>query len=155
VPTEREDPLPAALADLLGPLLGRAHDAHRSLSVRRLADLGLDPKAFGALSVLASEGPSSQQRLAARQGIDRTTMVAVIDQLEQAALVARRRDPADRRAYALHATPAGERLLGQAREAVRGAEDEFLAPLAPAERGRLKAALRKVVRAAATPRPAP
>jgi DNA-binding MarR family transcriptional regulator len=155
MPADREDPLPAALADMLGPLLGRAHAAHRLLSERHLADLGLDPKAFGALSVLAAEGPLSQQRLAERQGIDRTTMVAVIDQLEHAGFVARRRDPADRRAYALHATHAGERVLGRARDAVRGAEDEFLAPLAPAEREQLKAALRTLLRAPSTPRPAP
>jgi DNA-binding MarR family transcriptional regulator len=141
------DSLPAALTDLLGPLLGRAHTAHRALAERRLAELGLSPKAFGALSVLASEGATSQQRLAERQGIDRTTMVAVIDELEHAGFVERRRSHADRRAYALHATPKGERVLARARDANAAAEDEFLAPLAPAERERLKETLRTLVRA--------
>ena len=91
-------PLHSSLADRLGPLLGRAHEAHRVLAQRALASFGLSPKGFGALAVLAAEGPLSQQRLAARQGIDRTTMVAVVDELERVGAVERRRDPDDRRA---------------------------------------------------------
>jgi DNA-binding MarR family transcriptional regulator len=83
-------------------------------------------------------------------------MVAVIDELERAGYVERRRDAADRRAYALHATAAGEGVLAQASEANRAAEEEFLAPLAPVERERLKEALRTLVRATpATAREAP
>lgn len=139
------------LAELLGPLLGRAHTAHRALTLAHLHPLRLSPKGFGALSLLAAEGPTSQQRLAERQGIDRTTMVAVIDELERAGYVERRRSDTDRRAYALHATPAGERVLAEARGAAQAAEDEFLTPLAPEERERLKEALRTLLR----PRPAP
>ena len=69
--------MPDALAERLGPLLGRAHDAHRRLSLEALAPLGLGVKSVGALTVLQAEGPLSQRRLAERQGIDRTTMVAV------------------------------------------------------------------------------
>ncbi len=87
----------------------------------------------------------SQQRLGARQGVDRTTMVAVVDQLERNRLVARRRNPDDRRAYSLHATPAGRRALEQANQAVEGAEDEFLAGLYAADRRRLKNLLRTLI----------
>jgi DNA-binding MarR family transcriptional regulator len=139
------DDLPLALADRLGPLLGRAHEAHRALSQQALAPLGLSPKGFGALAVLAGEGPLSQQRLAERQGVDRTTMVAVVDELERAGAVERRRHPRDRRAYALHLTPAGRRLLSRARTAVARAESTFLEPLPPTERERLKAALRTLL----------
>jgi DNA-binding MarR family transcriptional regulator len=135
-------PLPSSLADRLGPLLGRTHDAHRALTQRALASLGLSPKGFGALAVLAAEGPLSQQQLAARQGIDRTTMVAVVDELERLGAVERRRDPDDRRAYALHLTRAGRRLLVPAEAAVVDVEQSFLAPLPAAEQERLKQALR-------------
>ena len=139
------EPMPDALAERLGPLLGRAHDAHRRLSLEALAPLGLGVKSVGALTVLQAEGPLSQRRLAERQGIDRTTMVAVVDELERLGAVERRKDPADRRANALHITSRGRRLLTRARTAVAGAEEAFLAPLPPAEQQRLRAALRTLV----------
>ena len=139
------EPMPDALAERLGPLLGRAHDEHRRLSLEALAPLGLGVKSVGALTVLQAEGPLSQRRLAERQGIDRTTMVAVVDELERLGAVERRKDPADRRANALYITPRGRRLLTRARTAVAGAEEAFLAPLPPAEQQRLRAALRTLV----------
>jgi DNA-binding MarR family transcriptional regulator len=137
--------LPAALSDRLGFLLGRAHLAHRCVAERALASLDLGVKEFGALSVLVEEGPLSQQRLGERQGVDRTTMVAVVDQLERGGLVERRRNPDDRRAYSLHATTKGRRVLRQASEATRRAEDEFLAPIPAGERRRLKQILQRLI----------
>jgi DNA-binding MarR family transcriptional regulator len=147
----KEAGAPRALTEHLGPLLGRAHEAHRVLSVEALAPLGLSPKGFGALTVLAAEGPLPQGRLAQRQGIDRTTMVAVVDELERAGAVRRARDERDRRAYALEVTPQGRRLLERGRTAVLGAEERFLAPLPVAERRRLKDALRVLVDGAGDP----
>jgi len=141
------DRIPPALADHLGPLLGRAHEAHRRLSLAALAPLELTPKGFGALRVLDAEGPMSQRRLAERQGIDRTTAVAVVDQLERLRAVERRRDPADRRAHALHVTTRGKRLLARGRSAIASAEQAFMAPLAEAEQDRLKQALRALIEA--------
>jgi DNA-binding MarR family transcriptional regulator len=138
-------PLPAALADRLGFLLGRAHLAHRSVAQRALASLDLGVKEFGALCVLVEEGPLSQQRLGERQGVDRTTMVALVDVLERSGLVERDRDPADRRAYALAATARGRLVLRQATAAEKQAEDEFLAPLDAAERQQLKQLLRQLI----------
>lgn len=139
------EPLPAVLADQLGFLLGRAHLAHRAIAERALASVGLGGKAFGALAVLVDEGPLSQQRLGERQGVDRTTMVAVVDELERRGLVERRRNPDDRRAYSLHATPPARGVLKQATEAAKRAEDEFLAPIPAAERRRLKRLLQRLI----------
>ena len=129
------------LAQRLGPLLGLAHEAHRALARDALLPLGLSPKGFGALLVLDSEGPLSQQRIAERQGVDRTTMVAVIDELEHAGAVERRRSAGDRRAYAVHVTREGRRLLGRAHAAVLDAENRFLSPLPAVEQQRLKQTL--------------
>jgi DNA-binding MarR family transcriptional regulator len=145
--------LPPALADELGYLLGRAHAVHRARVEEALAPFALGVKAFGALSLLVTEGPLSQRRLGERQGIDRSTMVAVVDELEREGLVERRRDAIDRRAYALHATPEGRRRLPRARKAAARAEDEALASLSQHERARLKRLLAAVV--AATPAAAP
>jgi DNA-binding MarR family transcriptional regulator len=137
-----------AILDHLGPLLGRAHEAHRARAAEALAEFGLTPKGFGALTVLEAEGPLPQGGLARRQGIDRTTMVAVVDELERLGAVRRTRDERDRRAYALEVTPAGRRLLARARAVEAAVEDEFLAPLPAAERRRLKDALRALVEGA-------
>jgi DNA-binding MarR family transcriptional regulator len=87
----------------------------------------------------------SQQQLGARQGVDRTTTVAVVDELERAGFVERRRDPSDRRAYSLQVTAKGRRVMERAAEAARRAEEEFLAPLAAADRERLKQLLRTLL----------
>lgn len=137
--------LPAVLSDQLGFLLGRAHLAHRRIAERGLASVGLSGKQFGALCVLVDEGPLSQQRLGERQGIDRTTMVAVVDELERRGLVERRRNPDDRRAYSLHATAPARGVLTQARAAAKRAEDEFLAPIPTDERRRLKQLLQRLI----------
>jgi DNA-binding MarR family transcriptional regulator len=134
-----------SIADYLGPLLGRAHQAHREITLRTLAPLRLSPKGFGALALLVQEGPLSQQRLGEKQGVDRTTMVAVVDELDRAGYVERRRDPSDRRAYSLQATAKGRRVLQSAAEAAQRAEDEFLAPLPPTDRRRLKRLLRTLL----------
>jgi DNA-binding MarR family transcriptional regulator len=134
-----------SIADQLGYLLGRAHLEHRAIAERELVSLGLSGKGFGALILLAQEGPLSQQRLGQRQGVDRTTMVAVVDELERSGYVERRRDPRDRRAYSLQATPKGRRVLQRAAEATERAEDEFLAPLPGADRRRLKRMLRALL----------
>jgi DNA-binding MarR family transcriptional regulator len=143
--------LPDGLSERLGFLLGRAHAEHREGAVAALRSLGLDVKEVGALRILADEGPLSQQRLGERQGIDRTTMVAIADALEERGLVERRRDPRDRRAYALRVTAAGRGMLGRAERAIEGAEEEFLAPLAPRDRDRLKALLRQALERAGAP----
>jgi DNA-binding MarR family transcriptional regulator len=137
--------LNVSITDQLGYLLGRAHLAHRAIAERELAPLGLSGKGFGALILLVQEGPLSQQRLGERQGVDRTTMVAVVDELESSGFVERRRDPRDRRAYSLQATAKGRRVLQRAGEATERAEDQFLASLPAAERRRLKRMLRTLL----------
>jgi DNA-binding MarR family transcriptional regulator len=132
------------LADRLGPLLGRAHDTHRRQVADALAPLGLQPKWFGALVVLAADGPMTQRELGDRQGVDRTTTVAVVDGLEDAGLVARVRNDRDRRAYALAITAAGRRRMRRAEAVIATAEDAFLADLTARERATLLSLLRRL-----------
>ena len=137
--------LNVSITDQLGYLLGRAHLAHRAIAEHGFAALGLSPKGFGALALLMQEGPLSQQRLGELQGVDRTTMVSVVDELEREGFVERRRDPSDRRAYSLQATASGRRVLQEAGEVAKRAEDEFLARLSDADRRRLKQLLRTLL----------
>ena len=103
-------------------------------------------KELGALKILAAEGPLSQQRLGERMGVDRTTMVAVVDALEREGYAERRRDDEDRRAYAVRPTAAGRRVLRRAAGAIERAEDRFLAGISGDDRLRLKALLRELGR---------
>src|SRR3954471_7516995 len=92
------------MSELLGPLLGRAHDRLRAQVDAVLAAHDLHARQFGALVVLAAEGPMSQRRLGAVQGVDRTTTVAVLDALQARGLIERRRDAGDRRVHTVHLT---------------------------------------------------
>lgn len=144
-PGKGRERLPSLLSGRLGYLLGEAHLAHRRVAETSLAPLGLGVKEFGALSVLTEEGRLSQQRLGERLRVDRTTMVAVVDELERKGLVERERNRDDRRAYALQATAQGRRVLARANEAAEQAEAEFLASISPAEGRRLKKLLRRLI----------
>lgn len=138
--------LPPALADRIGFLLARAHWLfhYRAQEVLDDGD-GLGIKHFGALSVIADEGPLSQQHLGERMTVDRTTMVTVIDDLERTGMVTRQRNPSDRRAYALEATKAGRAWQVRAETELMAAQEELLGPLGDAERDQLRTLLQKLL----------
>ena len=139
--------LPGSLASRAGFLLAKAHMRAHDLASVALKPEGLNVKHFGCLTVIADEGPISQQTLGDRMRVDRTTIVMVVDDLERKGLVVRRRNPADRRAYALEATAEGQAWLRTSLEILLGVEDEFLAPLDERERDQLLGLLRKIVTA--------
>jgi DNA-binding MarR family transcriptional regulator len=114
-----------------------------------LSRLGVNGREFGVLTVLDAEGPASQQRLAGRIGVDRTTMVALIDALEEKRLVKRQKDPSNRRAYFLEVTALGRKRLRDARNAVELAERKALASLSAAESIALNRALQLIVQTGA------
>jgi DNA-binding MarR family transcriptional regulator len=136
---------PPVLAERLGFLLKHVQLALGSTIESALAPLGINGREFAVLAVLDSEGPRSQQRLSERMGVDRTTMVSLVDDLERKGLVERRRDAEDRRAYSIYVTPKGKRARARAREAVEAAEADLLAPLSADDRRRLKDLLLKVI----------
>jgi DNA-binding MarR family transcriptional regulator len=140
-------PLPPALAERIGFLLARAHWLFHAHAEEVLGGeaAGLGIKHFGALSVIADEGPLSQQLLGERMVVDRSTMVTVIDDLEHAGMVTRQRNPSDRRAYALEATAAGRAWQERALTGLLAAQDELLAPLDNSERGQLMKLLQRLL----------
>jgi DNA-binding MarR family transcriptional regulator len=138
---------PVALMERLSFLLKRTFALLEATIEPGLAQLGVTGREFGVLTLLEAEGPTSQQRLADRIGVDRTTMVALIDALEEKQLVNRRRDPSNRRAYVLEVTAAGHKRLRHALKAVQLAEQEALTPLSAAESATLTRALQRLVQA--------
>lgn len=141
---EQRPPFPPALVERVGFLLTMVKGGAESICMARLAPLDLHVKQFGLLTVLATEGPRSQQELAEWTRMDRTSMVALVDSLEGRGLVRRERNPDDRRAYLLQLTPEGKRLQVRARKLMLGAEDEMLGSLTPGERNLLRELLAKV-----------
>lgn len=109
-----------------------------------LAGLGMRMHEFAVLQHLDQAGPLSQQELGAALGINPSNLVGLLDLLEANGLVVRPRDPADRRRHLVELTAAGRRRLAQARRAARAAEEDLLAPLAPAEQAELRRALERL-----------
>lgn len=107
---------------------------------------GVRSKDFIVLMAVDAMGPQSQQQLARMHGIDRTTMVSLVDGLERHGLVERTRDPSDRRKYAIELTAEGQALLrNKLFPAMLGALDAFLNPLTPDEREQLNRVLWRLV----------
>ncbi|QKV97346.1 MarR family transcriptional regulator [Streptomyces sp. NA02950] len=91
-----------------------AHAAE--LFAERLAELDLTPPQGGLLRLLAGSPGRSQRELADDLGMPPSRFVAFADELEQRGLIERRRNPSDRRLYAVHLTDEGRRLLGKLRK---------------------------------------
>ena len=103
----------------------------------RLEPLGLEPREFALLRVIGSGEGHSQQAAGEQLGVPASRMVALVDQLEDRGLLERRPSPRDRRAHALHLTPAGKRLLAEAIGLAAGLEGELTETLDAAEREQL------------------
>ena len=109
--------------------------------------MGLTVQLCGVLNRLAV-GPVSQHELGEQLGIDRTTMVELIDDLEGKGVVVRQRNPADRRAYSIRLTPKGRTVQKRASRAFDAASDEFFAALQPGERRVLGDMMRRLIASA-------
>lgn len=100
---------------------------------------------YAVLAGLEEFGPVSQAELGRRLGVDRSDLVAALNELEQAALAQRSPDKQDRRRNALWITRAGQAELRVLDTRVQQAADELLTPLAPEERQQLVALLQRVL----------
>jgi DNA-binding MarR family transcriptional regulator len=120
------------------------HNELAALHEELLAPTGINAGELSVLLLLDAREPESQQQVAQRLGVDRTTMVALIDALESKDLVARRPDPADRRRNVIELTDTGRRTLRRATHASDQAEQRLLIQLDDAERDQLRSLLRRV-----------
>jgi DNA-binding MarR family transcriptional regulator len=143
--SESPPSLHAALMRHTGYLLSRAGASGQRQFAERLATLGLTPRTWGAMNVLDAEGPTTQHAIGRLTGVDPSSMVAAIDELEERGLVQRRPHPTDRRAHELHITDAGHETLRRGRELAAQAQADLLAPLSEAEREQLHDMLRRIV----------
>ena len=135
----------AAVVEFAGQLLFRLWRVSHTRTAEALDSLGLTTARFALLNVLGTHEGAIQQEIGAAMGIDPSTMVALIDQLEAAGLAKRRARPTDRRAREVVITRKGRRVLGQARQLATQVEDEVLRGLSGAERGQMLGLLRRAL----------
>ena len=135
----------SALDGRLGYLLKHAQERLRVLTSAALAPYGIDGRELAVLLVLEHGEPASQQEAAARLDVDRTTMVGLLDVLEDKGLVTRRPDAHDRRRNVVELSAAGRATVRDATRASDAAEQRFLAPLERSDAERLRTALRTLV----------
>jgi DNA-binding MarR family transcriptional regulator len=124
------------LTDYTGYLLRTAFMRGAGL-VAETFPKGSHPRDASVLSMLEATGPVSQQQLVEALHVNRSVMVKLIDGLEARGLVERRRNPEDRRSYALYPTSAGRRELEAMAPFMDRGESVFAAALSAAERERL------------------
>ena len=115
--------------EVLGYLLKHAHLALEGFTDAALARFGITSRDLGALRVIAGGEAKSQQDVAGILGVDRTSMVALLDALEQAGIVARRPSEQDRRRNVIELTKAGRNIVIQAEQASLAVESDFVAVL--------------------------
>jgi DNA-binding MarR family transcriptional regulator len=135
----------SGLSSRLGYLLKHAQIRLTGLTTAALAPFGLNGRELAVLTVLAGHEPASQQQAAARLGVDRTTMVALVDALQAKGLVARQPGAGDRRRNVVSLTEHGRDTLERATKASDEAERQFLEPLTRPASQQLKDALLAVI----------
>lgn len=130
------------------PLLDHLARVGRRAAEASMAPGGLRPRHLIALTLLSDHGPIGQQDLGDTLRLDPSNVVGLLNELEERELIARRRDPVDRRRHIVELSPAGARELGRAQRGLLAVEDELLAGLTAEERATLHALL---TRAAGSP----
>jgi DNA-binding MarR family transcriptional regulator len=129
----------------LAYLFKHAERLMADLHVEALAPFDIHARDLGVLLAIERSEPASQQQVAESLGVDRTTMVAIIDVLEAKGIIVRRPDPGDRRRNVVELTHDGQTLLRQALAASDLAEAELLAPLNRQEGEQLRTLLARIL----------
>ena len=125
-------------------LLSRANARAQGILLEAFAGAGVRGYHFRLLAALEQHGPSSQADLGRATGIDRSDVVAMLDDLTGWRLARRDPDPADRRRNVVSITDAGRSRLVELDAVLAGVQDAVLEPLSDRERTALLRLLRKL-----------
>jgi DNA-binding MarR family transcriptional regulator len=131
----------ARLEQFTGYLMKRAFNVVQSDLARVLEPFGLRMLSFSTLMVVIDNPDITQTQLAQALSVERSNIVVVLDVLEEAGLLNRNPVPRNRRAYALRATLAGQRLAEKASKAVAEHEARLFGVLSAGEHAVLREAL--------------
>jgi DNA-binding MarR family transcriptional regulator len=131
-PPRRPGQLASAITTL--SLISRRLFKERMAREPWVAEAGLRAPCYSVLTWIDRLEPVSQKRVSDQIAHDPSDIVAVVDILERAGFVARRRDPHDRRRYSLGLTPAGRDALHRLDVVAVDVQDAVLAPLSARDR---------------------
>jgi DNA-binding MarR family transcriptional regulator len=126
-------------------LISRAFARSSRLLAEAFEAAGARGYHYRLLAALEEFGPASQAMLGRRTSIDRSDVVAALNELADSGLVRRSPDPDDRRRNIVTITPAGIDRLRKLEKTARGVQEELLAPLSATDRARLIRLLTRVV----------
>jgi DNA-binding MarR family transcriptional regulator len=132
------------LPELLGYHLRRAQSAVFQDFTAAMNGADITPGQFGVLALIDANSGLSQTRLAEILGIDRSTLVAVIDKLERQGLVERAARPNDRRSHALKLSRNGQKGFVTLARQVKRHEARIARRLSARERLTLIALLQRI-----------
>ena len=132
------------LPDLVGFNLRCAQLAVFQHFGRTVGRSGITPPQFGTLLLIEANPDVSQSAIAEALRFDRSTLVQIVDRLEERGLVNRRVSAQDRRSYALQLTPEGAKTLARLKKAAVDHEANAASALDDGERATLIALLQKL-----------
>ena len=118
-------------------LLKRLGMSAKEHSLDAYEEAGLHPYHYAILAALDRGAHETQGAIADALGYDKGQLVGLLDELEDAGLIERRRDPADRRRHVVQMTAAGKKQLDRLRRLTAQVEDDFLSSLSEGEREQL------------------
>jgi MarR family transcriptional regulator, lower aerobic nicotinate degradation pathway regulator len=126
-------------------LISRAFARSSRLLAEAFEAAGARGYHYRLLAGLEEFGPSSQAALGRRTSIDRSDVVAALNELADRGLVRRSPDPQDRSRNIITITPAGIDRLRALEQTVLGVQEQLLAPLSKTDRTRFIRLLTRVV----------
>jgi len=131
------------LDGLLGYRLRRAQGAMHRDYMAAVAGLDLTQKQTATLWLIHANPGTAQVSVAASLGMDRATMMSVINRLEERRLVVRKRSTSDKRRQELYLTAAGQEILRKVKARIARHEERFKSLFTSQELETLLAALQK------------
>ena len=143
--TAADDTKPAVLTQKPSWLVSEVSRVAHRLLTGKLATVGSRGYHYRLLAALQEFGPASQATLGRRTGMDRSDVVAAVNELVGRGLADRSPGPADGRRNIITITPAGTAHLRRLEELLDDVQNELLAPLSPAERQQLIHLLTRVL----------
>jgi DNA-binding MarR family transcriptional regulator len=135
---------PDCLKANLGWLLGQAEQTLAAELALALEPLGLSARRYCVLASALGQD-RTQIELANLVGLDKTTMVATVDALEEEGLAERRPSSRDRRVRVIAVTEEGERRVREGRKVIDQVQADVLARLPARERGALLSGLSRLI----------
>ncbi|HYM36207.1 MAG TPA: MarR family transcriptional regulator, partial [Steroidobacteraceae bacterium] len=121
------------LPDLLGYNVRRAQiELWRDFGAT-VAEGEVRPGLFSLLLLVGANPGIAQIDLATQLSVDKASIVALVDRLEEAGWVQRRRSTEDRRRQEIYTTPAGAKRLAQLKREVQEHDAKYCALYTPEE----------------------